>query len=192
VISSTRRRQRATIRATSSDGTFQAPVLFDASGNAGLVVTDLNGDGKPDLVIPNGEGAVSLLINISTVAPPPPTTSTLTLQLNQTAFRPGQTLIATATLTPGPTPAVVDAYIVIQLPGGPLLSLQLGGGLLPGIVPIAAGVTPVPLTQAVVTYTFTGAEPEGAFTFFTGLATSGSSPPSVIGTIDQDAFTFTR
>jgi hypothetical protein len=174
------------------DGTFQPPVRFDASGNAGLVVTDLNGDGKPDLVIPNGESAASILINISTAAPPPPTTPTLTLQLNQTAFRPGQTLIATATLTPGAAPAVVDAYVVIQLPGGALLSLQLGGGLVPGVVPIAAGFTPVPLAQAVVTYTFTGAEPEGPFTFFAGLAASGSSPPSVIGSIDQDAFTFTR
>jgi hypothetical protein len=174
------------------DGTFRAPVRFDASGNANLLVTDLNGDAKPDLVIPNGENAVSILINASTAAPPPPTTPTLTLQLNQTAFRPGQTLIATATLTPGATPAVVDAYVVVQLPGGALLSLQLGGGLVPGVVPIAAGFTPVPLTQAVVTYTFTGAEPEGAFTFFTGLAASGSSPPAVIGSIDQDAFTFTR
>jgi hypothetical protein len=81
---------------------------------------------------------------------------------------------------------------VARLPGGVFLSLQLGGGLLPGIVPIATGFTPVPLTQVVVTYTFTGSEPEGAYTFLTGLAVSGSSPPGVIGSIDQDVFTFTR
>lgn len=37
------------------DGTFQAPVTYDSGGNSpfSLAVADLNGDGRPDIVIPN-------------------------------------------------------------------------------------------------------------------------------------------
>jgi alpha-tubulin suppressor-like RCC1 family protein len=51
------------------------------------------------------------------------------LQLNQTLFHPGDTMVLTAMLTPGTAPALVDAYVVIQLPDGTLLSLQPVGAV---------------------------------------------------------------
>jgi hypothetical protein len=140
-----------------------------------LRFADFNGDGKTDVFV---------LVQQQSTNP------TLMLQLNQTSVQPGQTLIATATLAPGDTSQAVDAYIVILLPTGQFFSLQLGGGLVPGIVPLAAGFTPFPVTQAVFAYTFTGTEPPGPYTFFTGLTVAGSSPLSLIGSIDEDTFTF--
>src|SRR5262245_50676662 len=47
----------------------------------------------------------------------------LTLSLNQASFRPGETLILTATTTPG-APRPVDVYLAVELPDGKLLFFQ--------------------------------------------------------------------
>ena len=113
----------------------------------------------------------------------------LQLVLNRQTFRPGDTMIVTVALTPGVTPVVVDAYIVLRLPAGTLLSLQAGGGAAPGIVPIAPGFTPVPFSGDLLRHTFGGGEPAGTYTWYSALAETGTA--NLIGPIDQDAFAFT-
>jgi hypothetical protein len=102
----------------------------------------------------------------------------LTIALNDTSFGPGQTISVTAKLTPGTVSAPVDAYIVVQLPTGGYLSLQLGGGLVPGIVPIARGIVPFPYEGTLVSYTFGGAEPLGTYTWFAMLTRPGTLEPN--------------
>jgi hypothetical protein len=109
------------------------------------------------------------------------------LQLNQTLFHPGDTMVLTAMLTPGTAPALVDAYVVIQLPDGTLLSLQPVGAV-QGIAPFATGFTPAPLSGTIFIYQFTGAEPPGLYSWFAALTQAGTL--NVVGSIDQDSFTF--
>jgi YD repeat-containing protein len=113
----------------------------------------------------------------------------LTMVVNDADLRPGQTITLTAVLVPGTTPAPVDAYVVVQLPGGALLSVTLAGSVVPGIVPIATGFVPFPFSGPLLAYTFTGLEPPGAYTVFVALTQPGTL--NVIGVLQQTPLTFT-
>lgn len=117
-----------------------------------------------------------------------PALPSLTLTLNRTTFAPGQTMILTATVTPGVTAPLVDAYVVVRLPDGSFLSLLLDGRIVPGLVPIARGFTPFAFNAEVLRFTFTGAEPPGSYTWLGALTQAGTLS---VGTIDEDAFTVT-
>ncbi|MGH7268312.1 MAG: InlB B-repeat-containing protein [Candidatus Rokuibacteriota bacterium] len=110
------------------------------------------------------------------------------LQLNKLAFRPGETMILTATLTSGTAGIVVDAYIVIQTPDGGFFSLQGTEAPVPGIAPIVRGFTPVPFAGEIIRYTFSGGEPTGIYRWFGALTEAGTL--RVIGAPDQHVFTF--
>jgi uncharacterized repeat protein (TIGR01451 family) len=118
------------------------------------------------------------------IGPRPP----LDVQLNQVSFQPGDTLQLTAVLTPGAAalPPLVDAYVVVRLPGGQLFSLTLGG-LVPGLAPIATNMPPGPVTVVLFSYVLTGAEPAGSYAFLTGLTPPGTL--AVIGAIGEEDFT---
>jgi len=61
------------VLAGNGDGTFQSPVIYDTGGNSanGIAVTDINGDGRPDVLIANacatsactGNGLIGVLLN---------------------------------------------------------------------------------------------------------------------------------
>jgi hypothetical protein len=78
------------------DGTFTLASSNDsgaATGTSGAVA-DVNGDGKPDLLVSNSSGSVAVLLNLSSY----PTTTVLASSLNPS--NPGQTVTFTATVTP--------------------------------------------------------------------------------------------
>ena len=66
---------------------------------------------------------------------------TLALRLNQCAFRSGDTLALTASVTPEGTPQVVDVSLAVQLPDGSLLFLQGDGSVTTSVRPIVTGWT---------------------------------------------------
>jgi hypothetical protein len=107
--------------------------------------------------------------------PPPATAPSLGVGLNATAFSAGTAMVLTGMLSAGSVPEPVDAYIYLQLPTGQTLSLQLGGGFAPGIVPIAQRFVPFDLPGVVLAqYTFTGGEPRGTYTWHAMLTTPGT------------------
>lgn len=123
-------------------------------------------------------------IGLATPLEPP----SLTLQLNATQFATGHTMTLTATLVPGIPSTPVDAYIVVRLPTGALLSAQLGGGLIDGVRPLATNFVPMPLQHQVAQYTFTGAEPPGTYTWFAALTMPGTL--TFVSALEEDTFTF--
>jgi hypothetical protein len=115
-----------------------------------------------------------------------PVEPALTLTLNQASFRQGDTMALTATVTPGRSATTVDAYIALRLADGSILSLQPGGGLVPGLVPYVRGFLPLASVQPVFAYTFTGIEPPGDHAWLAGMTQAGTG--SIIGSPDQHLF----
>jgi streptogramin lyase len=121
----------------------------------------------------------------------PPPVPALSLTLDRTHVAAGQTLRLTAILTPGTAaPAAVDAYVVAQLPGGGLRSLQEDGRVVPGVVPIARGVIPESALGGEVEIRFTGVEAPGTYQWLAALAPAGSlDHVDLIGAVAQHPFT---
>ncbi len=115
---------------------------------------------------------------LSCGTPPAPVLPSLALSLGQSNLHPGQTLTLSARLLPGTLSAPVDAFIVLQLPTGELFSLTLGG-LVPGLVPIATGITPVPIAATLLSVPLPGGLPVGTYTWLSALFPSGT--PFVVG-----------
>lgn len=113
----------------------------------------------------------------------------LGVALDDTVFTPGETLTLRATLVPGLSAAPVDAYVALRLPSGAFLSLQLGGLLVPGLVPIASGLVPFSFVGSLLDYTLTGVEPPGDYAWLAGLAQPGTL--SVLGTVQETPFSIT-
>jgi hypothetical protein len=81
------------------DGTFQAPIAFQAGDNwtDSIVGADVNGDGMPDLLLLNeGNSTASVLLNNIGLSKTS-TTTTLTSSVNPSAF--GQAVILTANVS---------------------------------------------------------------------------------------------
>jgi hypothetical protein len=88
------------------DGTFQAPVFYGTGGfgASGIAVADVNGDGRPDIMVTNlcfnsnpncPHGSVGVLLNDT--GPHSPTTTSLVSNVNPAAVN--QQVIYTATVT---------------------------------------------------------------------------------------------
>lgn len=113
---------------------------------------------------------------------------TLALRLNQCAFRSGETLTLTASVTPEGMPQVVDVYLAVRLPDGSLLFLQGDGSVTTSVRPIVTRWTIAPFTGAVFRYTFGGGEPRGNYTWLGAFTVPGTM--NFIGEIVEAPFTF--
>lgn len=94
--------------------------------------------------------------------------------LNANLFEIGQTMEVVASLTLPIASSAVDAYVVVQLPPGQMLSLQVDGSLVPGIVPLARGFAPFAIEALLAQYTFNGSEPKGSYTWYSVLTRPGT------------------
>ena len=91
------------------DGTFQSATTYSSGGSmpVGMAVTDLNGDGRPDIVAANFyDGTVGVLLN--NIESPGSTTTTLTSSKNPGVYQQPVTFTASVTSASGtPTGTVV-------------------------------------------------------------------------------------
>jgi hypothetical protein len=110
----------------------------------------------------------------------------LSVTLNQTSFRTSDTMVATVQAVGGVVPGAVDAYVVVQA-GGALLSLQLDGRLVPGLVPIARNIA-LPTVAAPFAFPLAGA-PAGSYTWLAGVTTPGTL--TLVAPIASTPFTIT-
>lgn len=110
----------------------------------------------------------------------------LSVTLNKTSFRTSETMVATVNAVGGVVPTAVDAYVVVQA-GGVLLTLQLDGRLVPGLVPIARGLV-LPTVSAPFAFPLAGAPP-GAYTWLAGVTQPGTL--TLVAPLASASFTVT-
>ena len=123
---------------------------------------------------------------------PPITTGTppqVALSLNQSSFKPGDTHILTAAVTPGNSALLVDAYLELQVPNQPLLFYQSDGSLTLDVQPLVRNWPVAPYSGEIARYTFNGTEPAGTYTWSADFTAPGTQ--NIVGNIAQAQFTFT-
>jgi len=111
----------------------------------------------------------------------------ISASVNGTAFTAGQTMTLTISTTAGAPPVQADAYIALQLPDGTLLLMQPNLSFSPAINPLLSNWTVQTLSGPLFSFMFTGAEPKGTYTWFVGLAQTGTL--NFIGAIGAASFT---
>jgi len=99
---------------------------------------------------------------------------TLSVALERAAFRSGETLRLTATLTPAGLPTLVDAYVLARLPDGSFFSLLQGGALVPGIVLIMTRFEPFAFNGEILRIVVTGGDPIGDYAWLAALTYPGT------------------
>lgn len=119
-------------------------------------------------------------------ARPFPSLPMLTLDLF--SVPPGRGMIVTATLTPGALPIAVDAYIVVVLPDGAVISIGEDSGASLDLRPMMSGVLSTPSTAEILRYTFMGGEPTGSYRWYGAVTEAGTF--TVIGDISGQTFEF--
>jgi hypothetical protein len=112
----------------------------------------------------------------------------LTTSLNTASLRPGQTLRLSVRLRGDATNTPADAYVVLQMPGGALLSWT-GQGLVPGLVPVVRNFVPVNLDAEVLVLPIPAGTPPGVYTWLTALTEAGTL--NLITPIASQTFTVT-
>lgn len=189
--------------------TIRSPVLFK-SGNGSLtgsVNASLGGirfadyfgaaldpsDGTVWLVGEYGRASApaGLGRSIGHVAfpPDPSAPAKLTLALNASTFATRDTMVLTATMTPGASSSLVDAYIVVRTPSGQAFSLRLDGSVGAGVVPIATRFAPFQFSGDLARIAFNSAIPAGRYTWQAYLTEPGTT--TVVGVVNEASFTFT-
>lgn len=135
------------------------------------------------------EVAEWLVERLSQPPPPPSPLPKITLSLNQTSFRPGDTHILTATVIPGGSASPVDVYLALQLPDQTLLFYQSNGSFTQEAQPLVANWTVTPFSGEIFHYTFSGAEPAGTYAWYAAFTDPGTL--NFIGDISKATFTVT-
>lgn len=145
------------------------------SASSPVQVLGLAGDASRDLVTP--------VLPVLDVAPQ------LTTTVNAPTRSPGQTLAVNVSFTPGARPVSGDAYVVLQLPSGGVLSLT-SAGLVPGLVAFVRNVSPgSAIALEVLRLVLPAGTPPGRYTWLSALTEAGTLTP--LTPIGSTVFTVT-
>ena len=91
-------------------------------------------------------------------------------------------------LAPGPIATPADAYVVLELPDGQLMSWT-GSGLVPGLIPIARGIVPIPFEGAIAQVVIPHGTPPGRYTWLSALTAAGTL--NLLTPLAESVFTVT-
>lgn len=97
----------------------------------------------------------------------------LSTSVNAPTLRHGQTMRVAARLRKDKTATVSDAYLVLQLPGGQLLSWTQAG-LVPGLVPLVRNFVPVDFDGEVLALPIPASAPPGVYRWLSALTEAGT------------------
>ena len=97
----------------------------------------------------------------------------LTTNLNAASFRTGDVMAVSVSLMPGKGVPSVDAYLVLQLPDGRMLSWT-ENGFVPGIVPAARNFTPLNYGAQIASLAIPAEAPGGTYIWYSALTAPGT------------------
>jgi hypothetical protein len=138
----------------------------------GIVVVGAESDeGTPDRVVSNGNIQVHL---------------GLTTRLNAESFRAGDVMALSVSMTPGTAAPPVDAYLVLRLPTGQLLSWT-PRGLEPGLKPVARNLRPVNFRGVLARLAIPSGTPPGRYAWLSGHTAAGTM--NLVSEISERQFT---
>lgn len=112
----------------------------------------------------------------------------LTTAVNDVEFGPGASLAVSVALAPGAITTPADAYVVLELPNGQLMSWT-GSGLVPGLVPIARGIVPFAFEGSIAQLVVPRGAPPGRYTWLSALTAAGTL--NLLTPIAETVFTIT-
>jgi len=114
--------------------------------------------------------------------------ATLETEVEDSTLSPGQTMRLTARLRRSRTPAAADAYVVLRMPNGQMMSWT-GNSLVPGLVPIARNFVPTNFVGEILNLRVPGGTPPGYYTWMSALTEAGTM--NLMSGVSERSFTVT-
>lgn len=142
-------------------------------------------DGRASVIVPRIDPWTVLSFNTDGERPGPQGPR-LNALFNADPLRAGDTARLAVSMATRLTVPAVDLYVVLRLPDQSLLSLT-PDGFVAGIEPYARNVSPLAIDRDLLSYSITGREAHGAYTWFTAVTTPGTL--DVLGSLSRRGFT---
>jgi len=112
----------------------------------------------------------------------------LTTTVNAPTVRHGQTMRLSARLRRDATNTPADAYVVLRMPGGQMLSWT-GNALVPGLAPLQRNFVPVDFDGQLLQLQVPAGTPAGTYTWMSALTEAGTL--NLLSAISERTFTVT-
>ena len=112
--------------------------------------------------------------------------TSLTTEVSPREPRRGQLLKLNASMLPGTSASRADAYVVLQLPDGQILSWT-GAALVPGLVPIARNIAPGRFAGTILQTVIPPGTTPGTYKWLSGLTAPGTL--NLVSAISVTSFT---